>query len=214
MFELLPQILIIVSIAGIIFVVARKIPSLSQIPEDIKISDVSGARKKKIKTPNFINKLWLKTKSFRYSEYFHKTLELSEKILRKLKVVFLKLENRAADWAELLKAQSQKVRIRREGIGIQINPEPEKDIESKIVHSSSIADSAEELNKLEEKFIAAIAKNPRDIKAYKELGGLYIKKNNISDAREAFQQVLRLDRFDKDVEKQLRKLRIRKIRKI
>lgn len=214
MFELLPQIIIIVSIAGIIFIVARKIPSLSKIPEDIKVSDVSDSFKKKFKAPSFINKLWFKIKSFRYSEYSHKFLDFSEKVLRKLKFVFLKLENKLTDWAELLKEYSQKVKIRRQGIGVRINSDSEKNVESKIFHSSDVTSSIEDLDKLEEKCIAAIAKNPRDIKAYKELGSLYIKKNNVPDAREAFQQVLRLDHFDKDAEEQLRKLRIRKVRKI
>lgn len=218
MFDLLPQIIIIFSIAGIIVVIARKIPKLSNLPEDVKISDVSGVSRKKIKTPSFINKAWAKIKSARHSKYFHQLLDLSEKILRKLKVVFLKLENKFSDWAEFLKEHSRKTKIRRSGIGIQINSGELENKENKPNEASAaglyVVDNMESMDKAEERCIAAITKNHRDIKAYKELGYLYLKKNNPIDAREAFQQVLRLDHFDKEAEEQLRKMRMRKIRKI
>lgn len=213
MFDLLPQIIIIASISGIIVIIARKLPLLSSIPKDAKISDISG-KADFIKTPGFLNKLLLTIKGFKYSEHFHRFLDLSERFLRKLKIVFLKLENKITDWAEFLRQQSQKVRIRREGIGIEIKNGgddcPEVLRLDKKSGSGASAQEEREIDLIEEKYIAEITKNPRDIEIYRMLGELYIKKNNISDAREAFRQILRLNPSDKDAGLKLMKLRVRK----
>lgn len=214
MFDLLPQIIIIISIAGIIFILAKKIPALSSFSDNKKISDINGD--KKIKTPDAIQKIWLKIKSFKYSAYFHKSLELSEKVLRKLKILFLKLENIISSWAESIRQQSQKVKIRREGIGIEVKSKNNKE---KIHITASDSKTAqeqrelEEFKKAEEEFIQAITRNPRDAENYRKLGELYAQKNNIDDAREAFRQILKINPSDKDAGLRLMSLRVKKIKK-
>ncbi|MFH1175717.1 MAG: tetratricopeptide repeat protein [bacterium] len=215
MFDLIPQTIIIISIAGIIVVIARKIPQLSLL-EEKKVSDVSGD--KKAKTPRFANKVWLKIKGVKHSQHFHKLLDITEKFLRKLKVFFLKLENKITGWAEGLRQHSQKVKLRREGIEIQVKPEDNFDagnseeisINEKAVEKTVI----QEEGSLEEKYIAAITKNPRDLEAYRNLGNLYFKKDNVDDARDAFRQILKINPADSNAEMMLRKLRTRKVRKI
>lgn len=221
MFDLLPQLIIVASIAGIIAIIVRKLPTLSSIPDDMKIADING-KSEKFKVPGFLHKLWLKIKSFKYSEHFHKLLDITEKFLRKLKVMFLKIENKTSDWAEALRKHSQNFKIRREGIEIEVKSADEsanssfvslKKSESRSSANKEDKDTSpadKELNALEEKYISEITKNPRNTEAYRRLGDLYIKKNNISDARETFRQILRLNPSDKDAGLKLMKLRVRK----
>lgn len=206
MFDLLPQIIIIISIAGIIVIIARKIPQASTSKEKKNV-DINSADNR-IKIPNSLNKIWLKVKGFRYSDHFHKILSFMEKILRKLKVFFLKIENKITNWAERLRVHSQKVKTRREGMDVKIESGEEDSQDLKL--NSHIKTSGE----TEEEYIAAITKNPRDLDAYRKLGNVYVNKNNINDAREVFRQILRINPSDKDAEMKLRSLRIRQIKKI
>jgi len=218
MFDLLPQIIIIASIAGIIIIIVRKLPALSSVPDNTKISDINK-KSRKIKVPSLLNRLWLKIKSFKYSDNFHKILELTEKILRKLKVVFLKVENKISQWAEMLRQHSQKVKARREGVDIEIKTSNggANNIalsSKKQLEVSDAEKEAEEMDALEEKYIEEITKNPRNIEAYRKLGNLYIKKNSVNDAREAFRQILKLNPSDKDAGLKLMKLRVRKVKRV
>jgi len=212
MFDLLPQIIIIISIAGIIVIIARKIPQIPASKEKKKV-DINSAESK-IKAPNSLNKVWLKIKGFRYSEHSHKILGFLEKILRKLKVFFLKLENKITNWAERLRIHSQKVKTRREGMDVKIESDGEENTQSLNLDSHIKTSGENTADKTEEEYIAAITKNPRDLEAYRNLGNVYVRKNDIKDAREAFRQILRISPSDKDAEMKLRSLRIKKIKKI
>jgi len=206
MFELIPQIIITISIAGIIVLVARKLPQISSLPEDKKTLDMNGSNQK-FKVPSIFRKILAKIKSFKRSKFLHDLLDLFEKLLRKAKVVFLKIENKITDWAEKIKQRSQQVKDRRKGIEVQVN-HVTRDDEVKFTNiqqqgrlrSSSYGVPMEEI---EQKYIDAISSNPRDIAVYKKLGKLYQEHGNMEDAKEVYKAILKIDPNDEEGKNQL-----------
>ncbi len=80
-------------------------------------------------------------------------------------------------------------------------PKKEIDIDDEIGVDRSI---------LEKKIVNKIAKNPKDMENYRELGELYIKMKNFSDAEECYKQVLRVHLRDVDAKRKLEKIKLLK----
>ncbi len=213
MFELIPQIIIIVSVAGIIVLVARKMPQISALSEEKKILDMSGTNQR-FKVPGILKRIKAKIKSFKRSKFLHDLLDSFEKLLRKAKVVFLKIENKITDWAEKIKKRSQQVKEQRKGIEIMVNHRMQDSDDNEVkftnVHkqdrlrSSSYGVSKEEI---EQRYIDAISSNPRDIAVYKKLGKLYQEHGNMEDAKEVYKAILKIDVNDEEAKNQLSLLR-------
>ena len=55
----------------------------------------------------------------------------------------------------------------------------------------------------EQKLIIEIAKNPKDSKLYEILGDLYVKMNNLSDAKESFEAAIELSPNSEILQKKL-----------
>lgn len=66
--------------------------------------------------------------------------------------------------------------------------------------------------KEEEKWIRQIASDPKNIEAYKNLGQLYIKINNLRDARACFKHILKIDPTDGEAKEDLEKLKTKKLK--
>ena len=97
---------------------------------------------------------------------------------------------------------------------VKIEADDEENVQDLNLNSHVENSDSDAVSKMEEEYIAAITKNPRNLEAYRNLGNVYVKKNNINDAREVFRQILRIDPSDKDAEMKLRSLSINKIKKI
>jgi len=97
-FELITQIILIFSFFGIIILILRKIPVLTELPE----SSVKGELGFK-----FFKETKEKIKSSKYFklDFFEIFLQ---KILSKMRILSLKMENKMADWLKVLRERSQK----------------------------------------------------------------------------------------------------------
>ncbi len=212
MFELIPQIIISVSIVGIIVLVARKMPQISSIPEEKKTLDMNGVNRR-FKVPGILKRTKAKIKSFKRSKFLHDSLDFFERLLRKSKVVFLKIENKITEWAEKIKKQSQKVKEKRRGVEVQVTHKVQDSTDDEVkftnvqkqdrLRSSSYGVSKEEI---EQRYIDAISSNPRDIAVYKKLGKLYQEHGNLEDAKEVYKQILKINPDDEISKEQLSSL--------
>jgi len=206
MFELIPQIIIVVSIAGIIVLVARKMPQISSISEEKKTLDMNGANQR-FKVPGVLKRIKAKIKSFKRSKFLHDSLDFFEKMLRKAKVLFLKIENEISELAEKVKQKSQQVKEKRKGIEIIVNHKIQSSEVTLTNVQSQNKDEEYNWEDVEKKYIDAISNNPKDIIAYKKLGKLYREHGNTEDAREVYKQILKLNPDDEEAINQLSFLR-------
>ena len=99
-FEQISQIILIFSFLGMIILVFRKIPVLAELP---KTSGKFGsnAKFKEIKEK-------IKNSKYFKLDFFETFLQ---KILSKIRILSLKIENKMADWLKKLRERSQKKKI-------------------------------------------------------------------------------------------------------
>jgi tetratricopeptide (TPR) repeat protein len=88
--------------------------------------------------------------------------------------------------------------ITREGLRARTEQSTQK--------ASVASDIKREAVSHEEDFIASIAKNPKDFRAYEKLGDYYMDNGNIKDAKECYRQVLRLSPQNREVKMKIRRL--------
>jgi tetratricopeptide (TPR) repeat protein len=63
---------------------------------------------------------------------------------------------------------------------------------------------------LEKKLINKIVNNPKQVENYRQLGELYIKMENFSEASECYQQILRIKMRDVDAKRKIEKIKLLK----
>src|SRR3989338_8695778 len=66
--------------------------------------------------------------------------------------------------------------------------------------------SPEEIKQKEQELIVEIAKDPKNSDFYVQLGELYVKMNSLTDAKEAFETVLKLDSGNSTAKENLKKV--------
>ena len=65
-------------------------------------------------------------------------------------------------------------------------------------------------NILENKLISKIAKNPRDMELYRQLGELYIKMENYGDAEGCYKQIIKMAVRDVDAKRKIERIKLLK----
>lgn len=204
MFIIILYLLIILSIAGLIIVVIGKIPTLSKL-SDREMAILSNKK-------NFIQKC----REINFRQYFFNFIVKLEKVLRKLKIVFLKVENMLTKWIKKLGESSQTMghksrewikhkeekKIEKKNGGFK---KPEKPDDIVIVAKQPVKSilpfsELEKPTKEEQQWIDLIVENPKNITAYKFLGLLYWKQHNYSDAKASLEMAVKLGSQDKKVQ--------------
>lgn len=107
--------IIILSLAGIFFIIRRKIPVLLQINDD-GLAHGGEGRAKRDEGENFFQLPFSYVysnllKNFHGPRFVNFFLIILEKILRKLKVVFLKIDNVITGWLISVRMKSQHVHL-------------------------------------------------------------------------------------------------------
>lgn len=241
-------IFIIVGLGGIGTMAVKKIPTLLKLPEDSKVVVLEGWGRK-IKS---------RLQTIKYSSYQPLILQWLEKILRKVRVVILKIDNLFIAWIARAREKSQVWTIRsrawmehrrlkkkekthllekldkaeishelekmkqevakeedeafkdkveniKNGNGVHL--EQEKSPEP-IISDFSVSESVSaEISGKEKDCIDAIARNPKDSRAYHNLGFLYLNQKNYSDARACFRQALKINPEDEEVKRKLEEIK-------
>lgn len=225
--------IIIVSIFGIIIILARKIPDIS-LEAEVKKDWFSEQAKKQHRT----------------TVLFCKALSILEKTLRQLRIHILKLDAKIFSLIQYLRDKSAKKleeinklsyksfapsiekKVSRSKPEVKIHavsnaesPEIKKveapvistQIEPTINISSALKSNKilEYPNKIsikfqfkveERKLLHIIAKNPKNAENYKKLGMLYYKHDNFLDAEAAFNEYLKLNSSDSEIREIIKKL--------
>lgn len=100
----------------------------------------------------------------------------------------------------------------KEKVEIVNSVEEEKVIEPMSINEMIIDQRPDEeeiltVSEDEKKHIDAIAKNPKDIDAYRALGFIYLEQKNYSDARACFRRVLKLNQEDEEVKQKMEEIK-------
>ena len=223
-FNIILYIVIGLSLLSLGFIVYRKIPVLSNLSEE----EIAILKRKK----GIIQRV----KGINYKNHWLNLIISLEKFLRRIKIIFLKIENILTKWIGGLRGKSQimtqkskdwirqKEMKRRESkksssndekkeISIEIN---KKEDESQIIGEEEDDElSINELKKPireEQKWIDLIVENPNNITAYKFLGLLYWKQHNYPDAKSSLEMAIKMGCKDRKVNEVLRELKNMKIK--
>lgn len=206
--------LIFSSFAWLGIIVYKKIPILANLSEE-EITILS--RKKSV-----IQRI----KEINYKQYWLNFIISLEKFLRKIKIIFLKIENLLTKWISWLRNRSQimtqksKEWIRQKeakrrkdkrdiskGITIKVNREKTIDSLPELDEDDLPIEELKKPIKEEQKWIDLIIENPENITAYKFLGILYWKQHNYSDAKASLEMAVKFGSKDKKVKEILEELK-------
>jgi tetratricopeptide (TPR) repeat protein len=172
-YSLIPPILIILSLIGIIVMLLKK----SKQVANLSLEEIAAEEGVFSKNAGLLGKMGWKIKSIHWDDAKHFFLAILEKITRKSRIVFLKLEARFAGWSNDI----------REAV---VTPHLRAEIK----------------DRLEDLLIERIAVNPKDIEAYERLGEYYMEIKSYMDAKECFKQVLKLSPSDKNARYRMQRL--------
>ena len=176
MFLIIPLTLILASAIGISAVVYRKMPYLKKLSPEV---GVPGGL-----LTEFLPELSDGFKVLKLAEHRDMWLVEAEKFLRRLRVVSLKMD-RISD------SMIKKIR-NGNGSRMAVSPVIEKN-EAPVPRVQVAQTTVEDPRKEEQKLIIEIAKNPKDAKLYETLSDLYIRMNNLSDAKESLDAAIELN---------------------
>ena len=190
MFILTPLILLLVSVVGISVIIFRKMPYLNKLTPETHI----GGNVLADLFPEFSERF----KSLKLKEYGNLWLVELEKLLRRLRVVSLKMDRISDSWIKKIR----KSNVSR--ITTQVISENTEVVENPTIKVQTTPQTMiEEMKREEQKLIIEIAKNPKDSKLYEILGDLYVKMNNLSDAKESFEAAIELSPNSEILQKKL-----------
>lgn len=135
-------------------------------------------------------------KNLKFKEYGNLWLIELEKILRRLRVFSLKIDRISDSWIKRI----------RSGSGFKVTTSivaGKTDALKAPVFKVQTAPriTMEDMKREEQGLIIEIAKNPKDSNLYEVLGDLYIKMNNLSDAKESFEAAIELNPHNEELQK-------------
>ena len=203
LYLILPPIIIVISLALIIFLISRKSSEIEKkILENKEKESSKLVISLKAKVLHVLERIsqWFKI----FSLKFHNWNENKLKILRRRKTE-VNVAKEKFDKEE--KVNNKKIIPDVRKISIQVSKREQEEmrarklevkrrkrdylegamISKKVVYPDSVR------KELEEALIERIAADPRDIEAYERLGDYYISQNNNKDATECYRQVLKLN---------------------
>lgn len=187
----IPYLLIIFSLAGIGFIVFKKIPLLVKLPAEPETV---------LPRQSLKEKLFNQLKEVSRLNYWLIFLNWAEKTLKKIRILFLKLDN-------LVILLIAKLREISHNFTIKSKTWMSEKRMRKIEKLRLLADLKRTKEEKEEIFLRIIRQNPKDIKAYKELGNLYLEDKNYSDAELSFNEVLKINPEDEVAKEKLEEIK-------
>jgi len=214
-FNIILYIVIGLSFVSLGFIVYRKIPVLFNLSEE----EIAILKRKK----GIIQRI----KEINYKNQWLNFIVSLEKFLRRIKIIFLKIENMLTKWIRGLRGKSQimtqksKDWIRQKEIKRRESKKKEVSIEiNKKEDESQIMEEDDELSikelkkpiKEEQKWIDLIVENPNNITAYKFLGLLYWKQHNYLDAKSSLEMAVKMGCKDRKINEILKELKNMKIK--
>jgi len=221
---IIPPIVIILSLAALIFFLFRKSAKISE--------ELIMEEKKRSALPINIDK----QKLFRFTQLI---LQITEKVMQKFKLFSLKFYNKTDNWFHSIKekrekrssdvsegnrnrtmgyqeriAQQEKREVGVDNVEVKNNiqrvEEMEVEVEPMISREAVHPDSRGQMrNEFEKALIERIALNPKDIEAYERLGDYYVETGNFNDSLSCFEEVLKLSPVNRRA-----KIKVKRLQKI
>jgi tetratricopeptide (TPR) repeat protein len=228
--NIVPWVVAALSLAGVAAIVLRKRPVLLKLP----VRPPEG-QEQVFLLRAVAQRFVLRLRGLRYSSFGPAMAAWFEKILRKLRLLLLKIDNvflrmigssreKTQIWTVRSRAWMEQHRLKKikklevlekldQAEIIETIQKAKEDVkngngkkEKKMeVKKPEISD--EELKQAEERnCIDMIARDPRNIEAYRRLGFLYCEQGNKEDAKNCFKQVLKLNPDDLEVISKMKEL--------
>jgi tetratricopeptide (TPR) repeat protein len=214
LYSIIPPILIVISLVGIIIFLIKKAPEVASLRDDDLLGEKKVSEKK-----GFWARFTKKGNQEEKKDFKHRVLLFLEKMTKKLKVMFLKLENMISAWgdsfrnkrqareeekslhlAEIIEAEnfSEKEKKENEKDGVLVDDSRMEKVKPRI--------EKEKRDIFENILVERIAANPKDVEAYERLGEYYLEIENNNYAKECFKQVLKLNPQNENIKSKMRKL--------
>jgi tetratricopeptide (TPR) repeat protein len=225
MSEIIPQMAIILSVAGILIILGRKIPAVLDLSEEEKEKEKAFQdREKNGRIFCFFKKIKEKIMFAKPEKSTARAIVEIEKILKKIRIQLLKLDQKFLVWIKKLreksegtftshnfqeklgslKAKKKTIRFlkkKEEPIVEKLDKAEKKEAKQEKDNSKQNKNSNEE-----KKCIEAITKNPKDVESYKKLGVIYLVQKNYKDAKLSFEQILKINSKNKKAKEELEKI--------
>ncbi|MEW6408136.1 MAG: tetratricopeptide repeat protein [Patescibacteria group bacterium] len=187
MFNLFPQLIILLSLVAIIVIFIRRIPKL----KEVKIEE-----KPKEKTTH---------------PFFYKLFNIFKKLLTILKDFSLNIFRRLYQSAKEIKEKKEtKLKAEKEVKELVTTLLPAEKTKAVFYDEISLFEKAAKFfgsgnfSEAEKTYIEIIKKDPKNVRAYKGLGQIYLKQRNFKDAKAAFEEVLKIDPQDQEIKTELK----------
>jgi len=218
--------LIATSLVGLGVIVYRKIPVLARLSDEEMV------------ILNRKNGIFQRLKEIDFKHRWLNVIIASEKFLRRIKIIFLKIENflskcinflgnrsqimtqKSKEWIRQREMKRRKAKEstqeKTEGsVSVRINKEekaePEEILDMIDDDDLPIAELKKPI-KEEQKWIDLIVEDPKNITAYKFLGFLYWRQHNYSDAKASLETAVKLgckDRGVREIIKEIKKMNVK-----
>jgi tetratricopeptide (TPR) repeat protein len=194
MYLLIPLILILASAIGILFIVWRKLPRLKELAEAESSNGSMGGGGWRVLVYDLCPEVWNWARSIKVKEYTEMWLIEAEKFLRRLRLASLKMDR----FSDFLIKKIRKRTYSNNGTSFPVAEisKDKQEIETK-------TDEKAELKKSEQRLIMEIAKNPKNMALYEELGDLYVKMGDYRDAKESYEAAIELNSNSEELKKKL-----------
>jgi len=216
LYSIIPPILVILSLLGIILFLMKKAPQIAQLDEE-NFKSVKS-KNLKINSEKTNNRLKKTTQKFnRIFKWLGSFLFIWKKIVRRKKKTKLKKDK----VRELENINEEELFIQEiEVDNVKKNNQHPKNTEKKLedffgqnkkivrptISKKVVKPQKIKENQFEKKLINKIAANPKDIKAYKQLGEYYMKIKSWNYAKECFKQIIKLNPGNINARIKIRKL--------
>jgi len=224
LYSIIPPVLIVLSLAGIVYFLMKKAPQMAELAEKEK-KEKQNELEVLMERRGFLKRTTARVKGVDWTGLKNGLLSLVEKIMRRIRLIFLKLENlfrRMSEWIRNRKSRIQEkakneitekeeIQIKRTDMRTptdSILKEPEEKIIRPIISDQVVSPHGrtEIKDRLEDLLIDRIAADPRDVEAYERLAEYYFEVGNYVDAKECYKQVIKLDPKNRNVRYKMRRL--------
>ncbi|MBP9822524.1 MAG: hypothetical protein KBC81_03765 [Candidatus Pacebacteria bacterium] len=176
MFIIIPLVLIGLSLLGMVIIVRGKMTYLRKLsPESHQVSDNIFE--------DFFPEIVEWFNGIPWHHYYQVSLQELEKGLRRMRLVFLKIDNVAMKLIQKVRHTHITTQLEHEASVQLENTEVAIQGEKELV----VEPTAEDLKGQEQQLIIEIAQDPKNAALYENLGDLYLKMGNEQDAKEAFE---------------------------
>lgn len=187
MFILIPLLLVLISLAGISIIILRKVPFLKRLSSEV--NETSGDL-----FSDFFPEIAMKFKSVNWREYKDVTLGELEKFLRKIRLVFSKIDRWAYSLIKSVRDIKSDNEIKIEAAAAEEKDASDKEKEAADKKNGAVNGGVDSLKKEEQELIIEIAKNPKEAGLYEKLGDVYMRmSNHQTDAKDSYEAGLKLE---------------------